>query len=89
MFRIVAYFCLGLLMAMLVVGCAPGYYYAYPNAVTYPAPLWGPEVPYPEQCTHYYPGSKERLSCERGARQRLLEEQRHRENAAYRQGLGR
>ncbi len=31
----------------------------------------------------------ERAACERGARQRYMEEQRKRENEAYRQGYGR
>jgi len=75
------------LATVLLVGCAP-YHYPYPNAVTYPPPAWGPEVPYPQQCTLYYPGSREQLACERGARQRLAEEQRRRENEAYRQGRG-
>lgn len=41
-----------------------------------------------EQCNRYYtPG--EQQACIRGARQRYYEEQRRRENEAYRQGLGR
>lgn len=41
-----------------------------------------------EQCNQYM-NSTERLACERGARQRYLEEQRKRENDAYRRGYGR
>lgn len=72
---------------ILLAGCGH-YHYAYPNAVNYSTTLWGPEIPYPHQCNSYYPGSRERLACERGARQRMLEEQRRRENDAYRQGRG-
>jgi hypothetical protein len=39
-------------------------------------------------CNHYYTHS-ERAACERGVRQRYYEEQRHRDNAAYRAGYGR
>ena len=39
-------------------------------------------------CNHYYTHS-ERMACERGARQRYYEEQRRRDNDAYRQGYGR
>lgn len=39
-------------------------------------------------CTHFYTHS-ERVACERGARQRYYEEQRRRDNEAYRQGYGR
>lgn len=74
--------------ALINTGCTPYHYYRYPNPVSYPPPAWGPEVPYPQQCTVYYPGSREQLACERGARQRLAEEQRRRENEAYRQGRG-
>ncbi len=41
------------------------------------------------QCQEFAPYSRERASCERGARQRELEEQRRRENDAYRRGYGR
>lgn len=41
-----------------------------------------------EQCNRYI-NSTERLACERGARQRYYEEQRKRENEAFRQGYGR
>lgn len=40
------------------------------------------------QCNQYV-YQPERAACERGARQRYYEEQRRRENEAYRQGLGR
>lgn len=40
------------------------------------------------QCNQYA-YYNERAACERGARQRYYEEQRKRENEAYRQGLGR
>lgn len=40
------------------------------------------------QCNQYA-YYNERAACERGARQRYYEEQRRRENEAYRQGLGR
>lgn len=36
-----------------------------------------------------YPSHNERVACERGARQRYNEEQRKRENEAYRAGYGR
>jgi hypothetical protein len=36
-----------------------------------------------------YPTYREREACQRGARQRYLEEQRRREQEAYRQGIGR
>lgn len=36
-----------------------------------------------------FPTVGERLACERGVRQRILEEQRRREQEAYRQGYGR
>lgn len=39
-------------------------------------------------CNHY-PTVGERVACERGVRQRIYEEQRHRENEAYRRGYGR
>lgn len=39
-------------------------------------------------CHHYYYHS-ERSACERGVRQRYYEEQRRRDNDAYRQGYGR
>lgn len=39
-------------------------------------------------CSHYYYHS-ERSACERGVRQRYYEEQRRRDNDAYRQGYGR
>jgi hypothetical protein len=39
-------------------------------------------------CNHYYAHS-ERVACERGVRQRHYEEQRRRDNAAYRAGYGR
>lgn len=42
-----------------------------------------------EQCQHYPHYTAERAACERGARQRYYEEQRRRENEAYRTGLGR
>lgn len=77
-----------LAMTLLLAGCSPYHYHHFPNAVTYPAPIWGPEIPYPHQCNAYYPGSKEQLACERGARQRMMEEQRRRENEAYRLGRG-
>jgi len=38
-------------------------------------------------CNHYYTYS-ERAACERGARQRYYEQQRHRDNAAFRSGYG-
>ncbi len=41
-----------------------------------------------EQCLPYAPGP-ERHACERGVRQRLAEEQRQREQEAYRRGYGR
>ena len=41
-----------------------------------------------DQCNRFYSPS-ERNACARGARQRYYEEQRRRENDAYRQGLGR
>lgn len=41
-----------------------------------------------EQCNRFY-SSRERDACARGARQRYNEEQRRRENDAYRSGLGR
>jgi hypothetical protein len=41
-----------------------------------------------EQCNRFYSAS-ERDACARGARQRYYEEQRRRDNEAYRQGLGR
>lgn len=41
-----------------------------------------------EQCLPFPPGP-ERIACERGARQRMAEEQRMRENEAYRRGYGR
>jgi uncharacterized lipoprotein YajG len=41
-----------------------------------------------ETCNHY-PMHSERVACERGARQRYYEEQRRRDNEAYRQGYGR
>lgn len=44
--------------------------------------------PYP-QCDRYHYNTQERTACERGARQREFEEQRRRNNEAYRQGLGR
>lgn len=72
---------------LLLTGCSP-YHYPFPNAVPAPPPAWGPEVPYPQQCALYYPGSREQLACERGARQRMAEEQRRRELEAYRQGRG-
>lgn len=40
------------------------------------------------QC-ELYPTMGERQACERGVRQRQLEEQRQRENEAYRRGYGR
>jgi len=36
-----------------------------------------------------YPTYNERTACERGARQRYVEEQRRRDNEAYRAGYGR
>lgn len=39
-------------------------------------------------CNHY-PSYQERTACERGVRQRYNEEQRRRENDAYRAGYGR
>lgn len=39
------------------------------------------------QCEHYYTVG-ERLACERGVRHRIQEEQRRRENEAYRRGYG-
>lgn len=42
-----------------------------------------------ERCMLYVPGSGEQIACERGARQRYIEEQRRREHEAYRQGYGR
>lgn len=47
---------------------------------------WG--SPY-SQCDRYHYNTQERAACERGARQREFEEQRRRNNEAYRQGLGR
>jgi hypothetical protein len=41
-----------------------------------------------EQCNRFYSPS-ERNACARGAHQRYIEEQRRRDNDAYRQGLGR
>ena len=41
-----------------------------------------------EQCNRYY-SQGERDACARGARQRYYEDQRRRENEAFRQGLGR
>lgn len=41
-----------------------------------------------ESCNQYAIHS-ERIACERGARQRYYEEQRRRDNEAYRQGYGR
>lgn len=43
--------------------------------------------PYP-QCNRYHYNTQERAACERGARQREFEEQRRRNNEAYRQGRG-
>ncbi len=43
---------------------------------------------YPSHC-HAYPTYNERAACERGLRQRLLEDQRRREHDAYRSGYGR
>jgi len=41
-----------------------------------------------EQCSRYY-SQGEQEACARGARQRYYEEQRRKENEAFRQGLGR
>jgi hypothetical protein len=56
-----------------------------------PAPVVVREI-YPstvERCMLYVPGTGEHTACERGARQRMTEEQRRREQEAYRQGYGR
>lgn len=56
-----------------------------------PAPVVVREI-YPstvERCMLYVPGTGEHTACERGARQRITEEQRRREQEAYRQGYGR
>lgn len=41
-----------------------------------------------EECTQFSPGPV-RVSCERGVRQRMFEEQRRQENSAFRHGYGR
>lgn len=67
------------------------------NAMAQPRAVVVREVPVvaPERviivnnaCTQY-PTYSERSACERGARQRYYEEQRRRDNEAYRQGYGR
>ena len=75
-----------LILLTMLTGCA--YYpYSYPDyaqpSIIIPAPV----VILP-QCANF-PTEGERLSCNRGAQQRYGEDQRARENAAYRTGLGR
>lgn len=55
--------------------------HAYP-----PAPIY--DVSRYPQCDRYHYGTTERSACERGARQREIEEQRRREAEAYRRGRG-
>ncbi len=73
----------------LLVGGTVGYLIGQDQHKT-PAPVVYQEtvIVHPGPCTHYHVYS-ERLACERGVRQRLIEEQRRRDNDAYRQGYGR
>lgn len=75
-----------------LVGGAVGYSIANSNrpVIVHQAPVVVHDqvVIVSDQCNHY-PFGPERSACERGARQRYYEEQRKRENEAYRQGYGR
>jgi hypothetical protein len=75
-----------------LVGGAVGYTIANSHrpVVVHPGPIviQEPVIIVSAQCNQYINPS-ERSACERGARQRYHEEQRRRDNEAYRQGLGR
>lgn len=64
------------------------------NAITQPRTVIVREIPVENvviingSCNQYYSYS-ERSACVRGTRQRYYEEQRRRDNEAYRQGYGR
>lgn len=78
----------------MLVGGTVGYLIGQENQrVTQPAPVTYRETVvvqpgYATQCQQY-PTYNERAACERGVRQRLAEEQRRREQEAYRAGYGR
>ena len=76
-----------------IVGGVVGYSIANSQprtVVVQQAPVYdaGTVVIVSEQCNQY-PFGPERTACERGARQRYMEEQRRREQEAYRRGYGR
>jgi hypothetical protein len=68
------------LLAVGLVGC--GHYY------TPYQPIYSQPVVIAPHCQNYQTNG-ERYSCQRGAQQRYNEEQRMRENQAFRAGLGR
>lgn len=67
-----------------IVGLAVGSAMAQPRTV-----VVREEVVVISAACQSYNYHSERLACERGARQRYMEEQRRRENEAYRSGYGR
>jgi hypothetical protein len=77
-------------VAPAVVGGVVGYSLAQPRTVVVnqSAPVVEQVVVVNDACSNY-PTYSERSACERGTRQRYYEEQRRRDQEAYRRGYGR